>query len=349
MYRLSVRIGTTSTSARYERADESEALRLSPIARDLSSAPFVAGGTVQVDLLAETLRGIVGAATEELGEHPGSVEVTYPASWDSRQLLLLWEALVLAGIPDAATRPVPDPKPAPLVQVSSVDDSETSTEIVSTPSVPAQAPAEIAALALPQTSRRKRVRWVVAATVTVVAGVLAGLIATGTPRAARTADDAASGGNTSPVGQTPPSATTSSTPDGGVALPASDPLGAQQFIIPRGKDAATQLNLANVAGVVGPRRLSNAGGRNSWPMLSADRRTIIYINYVAGTSRTMAADGTGDRRLISPQPKLRRDHPCVLESGRSVDHGGRVSRRRSARQAAGDQARWHSGTAAEDE
>ena len=97
MYRLSVRIGTTSTSARYERADESEALRLSPIARDLSSAPFVAGGTVQVDLLAETLRGIVGAATEELGEHPGSVEVTYPASWDSSQLLLLWEALVLAG------------------------------------------------------------------------------------------------------------------------------------------------------------------------------------------------------------------------------------------------------------
>lgn len=146
--------------------------------------------------------------------------------------------------------------------------------------------------------------WVVAATVTVVAGVLAGVLATGTPPAARTADDAASGGNTSPVDQTTPSATTtSSTPDGAVALPASDPLGAQQFIIPRGKDAATQLNLANVAGVVGPRRLSNAGGRNSWPMISADRRTIIYINYAAGTLRTMAADGTGDRRLISPQPK----------------------------------------------
>lgn len=303
MYRLSVRIGTTLTSARYENAEEPEVLRLSPIARDLPSAPFVAGRTVQVDLLAETLRRIVGAATEELGEHPGSVEVTYPTSWDSSQLLLLWEALVLAGIPDAATRPVTDPKPAPLVQVSPVDDRETATEIVSTPSVRAQAPAEIAA-ALPQTSRRKRVWWVVAATVTVVAGVLAGVLATGTPPAARTADDAASGGNTSPVDQTTPSATTtSSTPDGAVALPASDPLGAQQFIIPRGKDAATQLNLANVAGVVGPRRLSNAGGRNSWPMLSADRRTIIYINYAAGTLRTMAADGTGDRRLISPQPK----------------------------------------------
>ena len=131
-------------------AEESGALRLSPIARDLPSAQFMAGGRVQVDLLAETLRGIVGTATEELGEHPGSVEVSYPASWDSRQLLLLWEALVLAGIPDAATRPVTDPLPAPLVQVSPVDNSETPTEVFSAPGVPAQAPAEVAA-AVPAT------------------------------------------------------------------------------------------------------------------------------------------------------------------------------------------------------
>ena len=124
MYRLGVRIGTTFTSASYEMAEESGALHLSPIARDLPSAQFMTGGRVQVDLLAETLRGIVGTATEELGEHPGSVEVSYPASWDSRQLLLLWEALVLAGIPDAATRPITDPLPAPLVQVSQVDDGE---------------------------------------------------------------------------------------------------------------------------------------------------------------------------------------------------------------------------------
>ena len=58
MYRLSVRIGTTFTSARCERAGESEVLRLSPIARDLPSASFVTSGRVQVDLLAETLRGI---------------------------------------------------------------------------------------------------------------------------------------------------------------------------------------------------------------------------------------------------------------------------------------------------
>jgi hypothetical protein len=131
MYRLSVRIGTTLTSASYEMAEESEALRLSPIVGDLLSAQFITGGRLQVDLLAETLRGIVATATEELGEHPGSVEVSYPANWDSRQLLLLWEALVLAGIPDAATRPVTNPLPAPLAQVSPVDNSETPTEVFS--------------------------------------------------------------------------------------------------------------------------------------------------------------------------------------------------------------------------
>jgi hypothetical protein len=67
MYRLGVRIGTTFTSARYERAEESAALRLSSIAGDLPSAQFATGGTVRVDQLAETLRGIVGTATEELG------------------------------------------------------------------------------------------------------------------------------------------------------------------------------------------------------------------------------------------------------------------------------------------
>ena len=67
MYRLGVRIGTTSTSASYEMAEESAALHLSPIARDLPSAQFVAGGRVQVDRLAETLRGIVGTATRSSG------------------------------------------------------------------------------------------------------------------------------------------------------------------------------------------------------------------------------------------------------------------------------------------
>jgi hypothetical protein len=88
-----------------------------------------------------------------------------------------------------------------------------------------------------------------------------------------------------------------------VALPTAEPLGPGQFVVPRGADDTTQLNLASVSGVVPPRMLPSAvGGRNSWPVVSADRRTIIYVNYVAGTLRTMAADGSGDRPLIKSLP-----------------------------------------------
>jgi hypothetical protein len=144
---------------------------------------------------------------------------------------------------------------------------------------------------------------VAAALVSVASGVTAGVIATGAPQTVRTGEDPASESSSSavrqPTASAAPTTNTAPTSDAGVALPTSDPLTAQQFIVPRGNDAATQLTLANVAGVIGPRMLADADGRNSWPMLSADRRTIIYINYVAGTVWVMAADGSGDRRLIA--------------------------------------------------
>ena len=110
-YRLNIDIGAVFTSASYEGAEESGALQLSPFARDLPSAQFLADGKVQVNPLAGTLRGIVSTAQNQLHEVPTSVGVSYPATWDPTQLLLLWEALVLGGIPDADTEPVDDPKP----------------------------------------------------------------------------------------------------------------------------------------------------------------------------------------------------------------------------------------------
>ena len=122
-------------------------------------------------------------------------------------------------------------------------------------------------------------------------------------------------------------------------LPTSAPLAMQQFVVPRGKDAATQLSLANTAGLGGPRTLSTVAGRNSWPMLSNDRRTIIYINYVAGTLRTMAADGSGDRPLIGIIAQgMREHHSGFLESRRPVGHDHRVSHHGPARPAPGHQA-----------
>ena len=49
-YRLTIDIGAVFTSARYEEAEESGALQLSPFARDLPSAHFLADGRFRSNL-----------------------------------------------------------------------------------------------------------------------------------------------------------------------------------------------------------------------------------------------------------------------------------------------------------
>ena len=95
------------------------------------------------------------------------------------------------------------------------------------------------------------------------------MIASDVPRAAQTPagiETNRSPASTEPTAG-PPATTAKPTTGPGVDLPTSAPLAMQQFIVPRGKDAATQLSLATVAGVGGPRTLSTVAGRNSWPML----------------------------------------------------------------------------------
>jgi Tol biopolymer transport system component len=141
--------------------------------------------------------------------------------------------------------------------------------------------------------------WLVIAAIAAVGGgVVAGILATGGPRPAPVPGAAEPRTVTSA-----PTRMAEPTRAPGVDLPISEPLAPDQFVVPRGVDQATQLNLANVSGVVPPHRLSSAAeGRNSWPVLSQDRRTIIYINYAARSLRTMAADGSGDRALITSPP-----------------------------------------------
>ena len=81
MYRLTVHIGVAFTSASNEIAEGSGVLRLSPFAVELPSAPCLTDDGLRTELLAETLRGIVETARQQLGEEPASVQVTYPASW----------------------------------------------------------------------------------------------------------------------------------------------------------------------------------------------------------------------------------------------------------------------------
>ena len=127
MYRLTINIGVAFTSASYEMGAGSEVLRLSSYAVDLPSARFLTDEGLRIDWLAETLRSIVASARRQLGEDPASVQVTYPASWLSGQLLQLWEALVLAGIPDAMTQVAAEPKPS--ASPPSVDDQQLSAKL----------------------------------------------------------------------------------------------------------------------------------------------------------------------------------------------------------------------------
>lgn len=304
-YRLNIDLGLSFTSAGYQSRGQSVALRLGPFRNDLASARFLENGRVQLGALAELLRGIVVIANEQLGELPASVRLTYPASWESRQLLQLWEALVLAGIPDAVTQPAAEPKLSVAIPPSEADTGQLPSDV---PTQLVAAPPPLRTAPQPRSTRRNRPGLLIgAAILTVMAGVSAGAITTGVVRDAGAPEAVEPQSSSSSVASEPPARASSgrvtAVPAVGVDLPASHPLAPQQFVVPSGRAAGAQLHLASVAGVVPPRKLSDHKGRNSWPLLSADRRTIIYINYLTGTVRTMAADGSGDRLLIRPGPR----------------------------------------------
>jgi hypothetical protein len=92
-------------------------------------------------------------------------------------------------------------------------------------------------------------------------------------------------------------------PSAAQALPTSAPLSATQFVVPRRTGPQLQLYLADLAGHGEPRRLAGpASHRLFGPSLSADRRSLIYIDATNGSLRTMAVNGSGDRLLFNRLP-----------------------------------------------
>ena len=86
-------------------------------------------------------------------------------------------------------------------------------------------------------------------------------------------------------------------------LPKSAPLALDQFVFPWGTDDQLQLYVASVTGSVAPRRLAGpANHRLYGASLSADRRSLVYIDDTEHSVRTMAVDGTGDRPLFDRLP-----------------------------------------------
>ena len=87
------------------------------------------------------------------------------------------------------------------------------------------------------------------------------------------------------------------------ALPKSAPLGLDQFVVPWGPNDRLQLYVASVSGSIEPRRLAGpANHRLYGASLSADRRSLVYIDDNDHSVRTMAVDGTGDRPLFDRLP-----------------------------------------------
>jgi Tol biopolymer transport system component len=295
-YRLSIVLGTT-VSASYDADGDSVPLQLDPSEQAFPSARFLTEGLVQVDALAETLRAILTTSERELKRAPMSVHVMFPASWEPSQLPRLWEALALAEIPAAATLPMDEPPPAASSLPIAADHDQPPVRTEHD-----QAPVTAAINTPLGSASRRRPGWLGVAVIAVVGGVAAGVIATvgGQPLGTQRSAESASGSAT--AGQ--PTAAATASPGPRVALPASAPLAAQQLVVARGRDADTELYVADTSGAVAARKLATtARGRKYWPLLSADRRTIIYLNEAAGNLRTMAADGSGDRALLASPPR----------------------------------------------
>jgi hypothetical protein len=102
MYRLTIDIGVAFTSASYELAAGSEALQLSPSAAELPSTRSLTEGWTSGRFTGGNAlwhgRHRQSAARRSSRDGPGDLSKNVGLS----QLLLLWEALVLAGIPDAS-------------------------------------------------------------------------------------------------------------------------------------------------------------------------------------------------------------------------------------------------------
>lgn len=89
-------------------------------------------------------------------------------------------------------------------------------------------------------------------------------------------------------------------------VPVSAPLAETALVVPMKVRGAWDLYLADV-GVNRPvRALIRAPGDDSFPILSLDRRTIIYVHTESGSRelRVAAADGSGDRALFESVPDV---------------------------------------------
>jgi len=82
-------------------------------------------------------------------------------------------------------------------------------------------------------------------------------------------------------------------------LPQSTPISASLFVVPVGRVDHQRLYVSNTRGSVWKKLRTPRGHNVNSPTLSADRRSVIYIDRTSDSLRTVAVDGSGDRLLIA--------------------------------------------------
>ncbi len=92
----------------------------------------------------------------------------------------------------------------------------------------------------------------------------------------------------------PPTPVTSSPPPVTWSLPASPPLGRDELLVAREVGTSWELYRANAASTTPGRQLTRRAGINSAPVLSPDRRTVIYIRIDTAGRRTLRVAGADD-------------------------------------------------------
>ena len=92
------------------------------------------------------------------------------------------------------------------------------------------------------------------------------------------------------------------------ALPQSAPLTGTELVVPMRVDGNWDLYLAETSQQSPVRRLTTDPALDVWPVLSPDRRSVVYVHRLSSAGqgealRVMAADGSGDRELFPTPPE----------------------------------------------
>jgi molecular chaperone DnaK len=293
-----------------------------PIALDTHPKHDIALGAVQTEALAPPPTDALPAVSKD----------ALPAVPTEALPAVSTEVLPAVPMDDTARRPVPAAQPvavraaevtAPLAPTPAAEPDPApipAAEPITAPiPVPAPVTAPVPVMAPSKVPPRGvnasvagpapwwgRNRVAVVTTAVAVSVVLIGATLALTIHDKKTPPSGTSSSTTSPSASASARPSASSTPSAASvpALPVSAPLTQKQLVVPMNVGGNWDIYLADIDHSAPVARLTKGPEWDSFPVLSADRQTIISVRRAGDlrTLRVMAADGTGERQLFTRIP-----------------------------------------------